>query len=89
MASIELGAGRRSLEDSIDPDAGLRILRHTGDKVSKGEPLVELYACDEKSVPKALARLTLAYRFSNVPPQTQPLILGVMDKDGIHPISGR
>ncbi|MBI4208119.1 MAG: thymidine phosphorylase [Deltaproteobacteria bacterium] len=89
IASIELGAGRRSLEDSIDPDAGLRILRHTGDKVSKGEPLVELYACDEKSVPKALARLTSAYRFSNVPPQTQPLILGVMDKDGIHPISGR
>jgi pyrimidine-nucleoside phosphorylase len=89
IASIELGAGRCSLKDSIDPDAGLRILRHTGDKVSRGEPLVELYACDEKKVPKALARLTSAYRFSNVPPQTKPFILGIMDKNEIHPISGR
>jgi hypothetical protein len=33
--------------------------------------------------------LTSAYRFSNVPPQTKPFILGIMDKNEIHPISGR
>ena len=89
IASIELGAGRRSLKDPIDPDAGLRILRHTGNKVSRGEPLVELYTRDAVKIPKAVVRLTSAYQFSNVPSQAKPLILGVMDKDGIHPISER
>ncbi len=41
---IRLGAGRRVLTDRIDHKAGLRFLKHLGDKVEKGETIMEVYS---------------------------------------------
>ncbi|MEA3392257.1 MAG: thymidine phosphorylase [Candidatus Marinimicrobia bacterium] len=49
MDSIVLGAGRKSLNDTIDPKAGLVVHKHLGDKVEKGEVLISLHTDDQKA----------------------------------------
>lgn len=41
-AAIELGAGRRTLGDTIHPDAGIIIHRHVGEYVERAAPLCSL-----------------------------------------------
>ena len=41
--SMDLGAGRNSLDDKIDYGAGIILEKQVGDKVSKGEVLMKLY----------------------------------------------
>jgi pyrimidine-nucleoside phosphorylase len=42
MAALLLGAGRRRVEDTIDPAAGIELAVHLGDRVERGEPLAFL-----------------------------------------------
>jgi len=49
LDSIVLGAGRKSLNDKIDPKAGLVVHKHLGDKVEKGEALISLHTDDPKA----------------------------------------
>lgn len=42
MASLELGAGRRTKEDKIDPKAGIILYKKIGDKVKSNEVFCEL-----------------------------------------------
>lgn len=42
LLAIELGAGRRTLDDAIDPHAGIVIHHHLGDPVHRGDPLCSL-----------------------------------------------
>ncbi|MBR4821189.1 hypothetical protein IKZ70_04930, partial [bacterium] len=52
---IRLGAGRRVLTDKIDHKPGLRFLKHLGDKVEKGETIMEVYSSkpfDAKELPE-------------------------------------
>ena len=44
--SLLLGAGRNTIEDAIDPLAGLILLKKTGDYVNAGEPIVRMYTSD-------------------------------------------
>jgi pyrimidine-nucleoside phosphorylase len=44
MASLELGAGRRTKEEKIDPKAGIILYKKTGDKVKSGEVFCELHS---------------------------------------------
>ena len=46
-AAMELGAGRATKESKIDLAAGLRVLKKVGTPISKGDPLVTLYANTE------------------------------------------
>ncbi len=52
-AASELGAGRRTLGGSIDPAAGIRILRPVGSSVERGEVLFELHTSMAESLPAA------------------------------------
>ena len=44
--SVNLGAGRKSKEDSIDYGVGIRLHKHVGDFVRKGDVLATLYIND-------------------------------------------
>ncbi|MCB9258517.1 MAG: thymidine phosphorylase [Ignavibacteriales bacterium] len=48
MAALELGAGRKTKEDKIDPSAGIIFKIKIGDKVNKGQEIAEIYS-DKKS----------------------------------------
>ncbi|MCY3698449.1 MAG: thymidine phosphorylase [Gemmatimonadetes bacterium] len=75
VASVELGAGRRRVEDAVDPRVGFEFHRRAGDRVSEGEALLTVHAADAASAATAAHRLTDAIRLSPEPRALQPLIL--------------
>ncbi len=50
IASLELGAGRKSKEQPIDPAAGLVLNKKVGNYVKKGETIVTCYTNNEASM---------------------------------------
>ena len=44
MAIIELGGGRKKIEDSVDPQAGIKFLKKHGESINKNEPIAEVFA---------------------------------------------
>src|SRR5207237_9017524 len=46
-AIVELGGGRRTVEDEIDPAVGFVITVKPGDPVRAGEPVASVFAGDE------------------------------------------
>jgi len=44
---VDIGGGRRSKEDDVDPRVGLMVKRRIGDRVSAGETLAELHLAAE------------------------------------------
>jgi pyrimidine-nucleoside phosphorylase len=57
QAIVELGGGRRTIEDVVDPAVGFVIPVKPGDRVSEGEPLASIFASDRKGVQRAMQAL--------------------------------
>lgn len=64
-AMVELGAGRRKKEDSVDPLAGVRLLKRQGDEVAAGAPIARLEASNSDRFEKAVSMILEAYSFSS------------------------
>ena len=56
-AVAELGGGRRTIEDQIDPSVGFVIPARPGQRVKTGEPLASVFARDRAGVESGLAAL--------------------------------
>ncbi|MCK9280390.1 MAG: thymidine phosphorylase [Melioribacteraceae bacterium] len=54
MISLELGAGRLTKNDIIDPKAGIILNKKIGDRVKKGDSIAQLFTDKEKSIEKAI-----------------------------------
>jgi pyrimidine-nucleoside phosphorylase len=78
IAALELGAGRRSKEDSIDHAVGIVCRKKRRDHVAPGDVLAEIHARDRDSAQRAAATVAEAYEFSAAPPTARPLILDVL-----------
>ena len=76
LAAMALGAGRRRVEDRIDPAAGIVLRKKLGDRVEPGEPLLELRHAEAMPLEEARAFLSRAYRFGSAPPPGRPIVLG-------------
>ncbi len=50
QAIVELGGGRRRIEDAIDPAVGFVIPAKPGDAVREGEPLASIFARDRQGI---------------------------------------
>jgi thymidine phosphorylase len=75
IAAWRLGAGRERKEDPVSAAAGVICLAKPGDRVSKGQPLVELRADDAGRFAGALAALEDAVTVADQPPaQLSPII---------------
>ncbi|MGH9331607.1 MAG: thymidine phosphorylase [Vicinamibacterales bacterium] len=74
-ASMALGAGREKAEDAIDPAPGLWLKAHVGDRVSAGDPLVELLYRDTRRAAEAASLIARAFVIEDGPPQPSSLIL--------------
>jgi pyrimidine-nucleoside phosphorylase len=73
MALIELGAGRRRLEESLDHCAGLQMLITPGSPVTAGQPLLRVFARHPEAV---FPRLKQAIHIGeSTPAEPPPLIL--------------
>ncbi len=73
-ASLMLGAGRNTMEDEIDPTAGLMLIKKTGDRVKKGDIIATMYTSDEKRFTAAEKRLLDATSIADIKPEERPLI---------------
>jgi pyrimidine-nucleoside phosphorylase len=74
LLAIELGAGRRTLDDPIDPEAGIVIERHVGEFVEKGEPLCSLVNRRAGTMPD-VAVAAAAFEIGDAPAESVAMIL--------------
>lgn len=75
MAAMLLGAGRMTKESSIDPSAGIVLLKKPGDTVKQGDALMTLHTNDSTLFESAAAELDKAVRIGNEKPDEIPLII--------------
>ena len=78
IASVILGAGRETKEDTIDMSAGIVLNKKTGDKIVKGDTLATLYTCNETSFNSAKEKYLSALEFSENPISEKALIYGII-----------
>lgn len=70
-----LGAGRTARTDQIVPEAGAIVLCGNGERVEKGQPVVELHYRGRERLDRALEQLGQAAAISLRPPKKVPLVL--------------
>ncbi len=84
MISLELGAGRRSKEDDVDPQAGIMLHKKIGGKVERDETFATLYTNKEESIDEAVKNLKAAIELADELQNPLKSITHRVDKDGIH-----
>ena len=78
VAALELGAGRRTKEDSIDHAVGVVCRRKRGDRVAGGQVLAEVHAQDAESAARARQAVLAAYRVGDEEPRAHGILLDVI-----------
>ncbi len=79
LMAIEIGCGRRSKDDGIDPASGFRIRKKPGDAVRKGEPLALVELGPSAHADETFfARLAACFEIApeGTPVETLPLAVG-------------
>jgi len=74
-AVVELGGGRRLVEDIVDPAVGLSEVLGLGEQAGPDRPLAMLHARDQKSADAAIARLQAAFTIGDEPNFTRPGVI--------------
>ena len=74
VSSLLLGAGRNTMEDTIDYTAGIMLRAKTGDYVKAGDPIATLYTCDDSRFAVAEQRLLASTSIGDEKPEDRPLI---------------
>ena len=73
-AAVALGAGRKRLEDEIDPRVGFVLAVSGGDRVETGQPLAEVHAASEADAEGAARAIRSALTIDDSEPAFRPLI---------------
>jgi thymidine phosphorylase len=79
MASLELGAGRMTMEDKIDPKAGIIFYPKIGQKISKGELIAEIFTDKKQRIEPVKRKICNALLFSEKNTKPVQLIKFVSD----------
>ncbi|XVV03110.1 thymidine phosphorylase [Actinosynnema sp. CA-248983] len=75
VAAWRLGAGRARKEDAVQAGAGVLCLAKPGDRVSKGQPLLELRTDTPDALGAALASLEGGWSIGESAPVGRPLVI--------------
>ena len=75
-ASASLGAGRDRVEDAVDPAVGITIAAKAGDRVRRGDPILEFHYRDKARLDQAIERVAEAISIGDSAPPPQTLIVG-------------
>ena len=78
IASVMLGAGRETKDDTIDMSAGIILNKKNGDLVHKGDTIATLYSCNNESFAGAEKRFLSALQISDKKPCEQALIYKII-----------
>lgn len=86
LTAVALGAGRRKVDEPIDPKAGIILKRKVGEAVESGETLALFFTDREESVSLSRARLARAFHITPQQPHKKNLILAHVTAAGIKPL---
>jgi thymidine phosphorylase len=79
MSALELGAGRKTKEDSIDPKAGIIFYPKIGDFVESGSLLAEINTDKENIIESSKKQLLSALKFSAEKPEKPEIIKEIVE----------
>ena len=65
MAALELGAGRRTKDDKIDPKAGIIFYPKIGNQINKGDVIAEVFTDNKAKLPIACNKILNSLTFKN------------------------
>lgn len=74
QASMRLGAGRFQKGDPIDYRTGFILQAKVGDRLQKGDPLIEIHACNETEATTIQDELLACYHWSDALITSGPLV---------------
>ncbi len=74
MAIIDLGGGRKLMDDELDLSVGFTEIATTGESVGASRPLAIAHAATEESLERAIAEYKKACAISSSPPKERPVI---------------
>jgi len=77
-AALDLGAGRRTKADAVDPAVGVLCFAKRGDAVLEGDDLAEVHAGDDASARAAGGAVLAAYTLADEAPPVVPIVLEVI-----------
>lgn len=80
--AVKLGAGRTKMDDSIDYHAGFVFHRKRGERVEKGDIVVEAFANSRDRLDMVAAELADIISYSDEPPPHSPMIEKVVTPAG-------
>jgi pyrimidine-nucleoside phosphorylase len=61
------------------------LKKKAGDHVNKGEPIAEFYTDKSDILTSAEVRITNAFLIQESKPTTSPLVISIVDKNGVVP----
>ncbi|NLY30052.1 MAG: pyrimidine-nucleoside phosphorylase [Firmicutes bacterium] len=75
LIAMELGAGRRRIEDDIDLGAGLEVLVKVGDKIEAGQVIARVYGPNSEAVENAVRKVEASIEIGDRSVEPLSLIL--------------
>ncbi len=78
MSALQLGAGRLTKDDIIEPKAGIIFNPKIGDRIKKGEVIATLYTDKKKEIDSVKSRIEKALKFSSKKVEKPKLIKTIL-----------
>lgn len=74
LAGVYLGVGRNRTDEAVCPDAGLILHKKRGDRVTAGDPIMDVFGKNSGCLDSARALLEKAVRYTDRKPEAETLI---------------
>ena len=88
-AVVEMGGGRRKVEDAVDPTVGFVITARPGQKVHTSEPLASIFAHDAAGIELGRKALDAAIEIGEGKATALPLLQARVTAKGVEQLAGR
>ena len=79
MAALELGAGRKTLTDKIDPKAGIVFYPKIGKRIKKGELIAKIFTDKKSQIDAAKKMIYESIKYTNKKVRSPKLIKSVIN----------
>jgi len=74
MSIIELGGGRKKIDDIVDSNAGFRLIKKHGSYVNKDDEIAEIFCSDNNKIEKGILTFEKSIQIINQLPNNYKLI---------------
>jgi len=83
VLAVELGAGRLTVDASVDPKAGIILFRKIGDRVERNDLLAQLHTDRDGVAGGAVREFSSCVTIGDSPPPARRCVRAIADRDGV------